>query len=76
MVSRLAFGRAPIFEFGTVQVLPLQYIWIAVVVGIAAGLAGIVFNKGLLNIPALLQPALLSRVWKVCLCPSRRPAYW
>ena len=51
MVSRLAFGRAPIFEFGTVPVLPLQYIWIAVVVGIAAGLAGIVFNKGLLNIP-------------------------
>lgn len=39
------------FEFGTVPVLPLQYIWIAVVVGIAAGLAGIVFNKGLLNIP-------------------------
>lgn len=51
MVSRLAFGRAPIFEFGTVPVLPLQYIWIAVVVGIAAGLAGIVFNKGLLTIP-------------------------
>ncbi len=51
MVSRLAFGRAPIFEFGAVPVLPLQYIWIAVVVGIAAGLAGIVFNKGLLTIP-------------------------
>lgn len=50
MVSRFVFGRAPIFEFGTVPVLPLQYIWIAVVVGIAAGGAGIVFNKGLLNI--------------------------
>lgn len=51
MVSRFIFGRAPIFQFGMLPPFPLRYMWIAVLLGVIIGLAGIVFNKGLLGIP-------------------------
>lgn len=50
MVSRFVFGSGPVFEFGVVPALPLSYIWIAVVIGIIAGIGGIIFNQGLLHI--------------------------
>ncbi|MCH4179058.1 MAG: ClC family H(+)/Cl(-) exchange transporter [Megasphaera sp.] len=50
MVSRVVFGRAPIFHFGILPPFPLRYMWIAVLLGVVIGLAGIVFNKGLLGI--------------------------
>lgn len=55
MVSRLVFGREPIFEFGVVPPLPLSYLWVAVVIGIVAGFAGLVFNKGLLAVPGFYR---------------------
>ncbi|MCH4167334.1 MAG: ClC family H(+)/Cl(-) exchange transporter [Megasphaera sp.] len=51
MVSRVVFGRAPIFHFGMLPPFPLRYMWIAVLLGIVIGFAGIIFNKGLLSIP-------------------------
>ncbi|WP_301859931.1 ClC family H(+)/Cl(-) exchange transporter [uncultured Megasphaera sp.] len=51
MVSRVVFGQSPIFHFGALPALPLESMWIAVLVGVAAGLAGLVFNKGLLSMP-------------------------
>lgn len=50
VVSRLAFGREPVFHFGMLPIFPLEYIWIAVLLGIVMGFAGIIFNKGLLTI--------------------------
>lgn len=50
MVSRVVFGRDPIFHFGMLPPFPLRYMWLAVVLGIIIGVAGIIFNKGLLNI--------------------------
>ena len=50
MVSRYVFGRAPVFHFGMLPPFPLRYMWLVVILGIIIGLAGVVFNKGLLNI--------------------------
>ena len=50
MVSRVVFGRDPIFHFGMLPPFPLRYMWLAVVLGIIIGAAGVIFNKGLLNI--------------------------
>lgn len=50
MVSRVVFGRAPIFHFGFLPPFPLRYIWMAVIIAVVVGLAGVAFNFGLLNI--------------------------
>ena len=50
VVSRIAFGREPVFHFGVLPAFPLEYIWLAVLLGIIIGIAGIIFNKGLLSI--------------------------
>ena len=50
MVCRVVFGREPIFHFGILPPFPLRYMWMVVVLGIIVGIAGIIFNKGLLNV--------------------------
>lgn len=50
MVSRYLFGREPVFHFGILPHFPLRYMWLAVILGIIVGIAGVIFNKGLLNI--------------------------
>ncbi len=51
VVSRALFGRASIFEFTNLHLLPINYYGIVVLVAIVVGLCGVVFNKGLLNVP-------------------------
>lgn len=50
IVSRFLFGRAAVFDIPELQLLPLEYYGVLFVVAIAAGLVGVIFNKGLLNI--------------------------
>lgn len=50
IISRALFGRASVFAIPDLQLLPINYYGIVVLVALAAGAAGIVFNKGLLNI--------------------------
>lgn len=49
-ISRFLFGRAAVFDIPELQLLPIQYYPVLLVVALAAGLVGVVFNKGLLNI--------------------------
>lgn len=51
IISRAIFGREAIFDIPRLELLPINYYGIVVLVALAAGLAGVVFNKGLLNIP-------------------------
>ena len=50
VISRALFGRDTVFDIPDLQLLPLQHYGIVVLVALVAGLAGVVFNKGLLNI--------------------------
>lgn len=49
-ISRTLFGSDSIFEFPNLQILPINDYGIVIIVAIAAGLAGVIFNKGLLSI--------------------------
>ena len=49
-VSRIVFGREPIFQFGMLPPFPLRYMGMVVFLGVVIGIAGVIFNKGLLNI--------------------------
>ncbi len=50
VISRVIFGRATVFDFPELQVLPLRYYGIVILVALLTGLVGVLFNKGLLNI--------------------------
>ena len=50
IISRAIFGRATIFDIPDLQLLPLSYYGIVVLVALAAGAFGVLFNWGLLNI--------------------------
>ena len=50
VLSRLIFGRAPIFNIPDLQVLHTEDLAIVILVAIVAGTCGVIFNKGLLNV--------------------------
>ncbi len=50
IISRAIFGRASVFDIPHLQLLPLEYYGLVLVTAVFAGLGGVIFNKGLLNI--------------------------
>lgn len=50
IISRAIFGRATIFDIPDLQLLPISYYGIVIVVALIAGAFGVIFNLALLNI--------------------------
>lgn len=50
IISRAIFGRATIFDIPDLQILPISYYGIVIFTAVVCGLAGVIFNWGLLNI--------------------------
>jgi len=55
IVSRIAFGSASIFHFGSLPPFPMNYLWLIVVLSIINGMAGNIFNKGLLGVRSFYE---------------------
>ena len=62
IISRAIFGRATIFDIPDLQLLPISYYGIVIVVALVAGAFGVIFNLGLLhgnkfyNLPLFHKP--------------------
>ncbi len=66
IISRALFGCASIFEFQDLPLLPINYYGIVVIVALVVGLVGVLFNKGLLNVPRFYNlPIFGSPVHKI-----------
>lgn len=50
IISRAIFGRATIFDIPDLQLLPISYYGIVIIVALVAGAFGVIFNLGLLNV--------------------------
>lgn len=48
-IVRNILGLDPIFSFNIPEVIPLGYYWVLIVLGVALGLFGVLFNKSLLG---------------------------
>ena len=48
VLCRFMFGGQSVFQFGMLPTFPVEYTWLAVILGLILGLCGLVFNKGLL----------------------------
>lgn len=55
VISRFLFGSDTIFDFFGLPFLPLEYYGYVAVLSFIVGLAGVVFNAGLLNVPRFYQ---------------------
>lgn len=66
VISRALFGRASVFSIPDLQLLPINYYGIVVLVALCAGAAGVIFNKGLLNIGRFYSlPLFKSQLHKI-----------
>lgn len=50
IISRAIFGRDTIFDIPDLQLLPISYYGIVIIVALVAGAFGVIFNLGLLNV--------------------------
>lgn len=44
-ISKHFFGLKPVFNFGLVEAIPLNYYWLIIILGIITGLCGVFYNK-------------------------------
>ncbi len=66
LLSRAVFGRASVFVFPDLQMLPMEYYGWVVLVAVVVGLAGVIFNKGLLSIGHFYSlPVFRSRLIRI-----------
>ncbi len=56
IVTRCFFGNGTSFHFVDLVPLPAQYLWYVALIALICGLAGIIFNYGLLHIGAFYHP--------------------
>lgn len=63
VISRALFGRASIFDIPDLQLLPINHYGILIIVAIAAGLAGVVFNQSLLNVHRFYDLPIFKTLW-------------
>lgn len=64
-VSYLLMGNERSFSFRVDEILPLKYIWVAVIIGIATGIIGMLFNRGILKSQNIWNRAEISMETKM-----------
>jgi CIC family chloride channel protein len=65
VISRLASGSFPVFTVPHIDAPPLGYTPIFIVLGVACGFGGVLFNKGLLSAMNVLERMRGSRWWLI-----------
>ena len=70
VISRFFFGNDTIFDFFGLPFLPLEYYGYVALLSLVVGLAGVVFNAGLLNIPRFYKffPTPFSKIVFALFC--------
>ena len=70
VISRFFFGNDTIFDFFGLPFLPLEYYGYVALLSLVVGLAGVIFNAGLLNIPRFykLFPTPFSKIVFALFC--------
>ena len=58
-------GHERSFSFRVDEILPLKYIWVAVIIGIATGIIGMLFNRGILKSQDIWNRAKISMETKM-----------
>ena len=76
IISCAIFGRATIFDIPDLQLLPISYYGIVILVALASGLAGVIFNWGLLNIGRFYSLPCFKRPVQKIAFASSAPVFW
>ena len=63
VLCRFMFGGQSVFQFGMLPTFPVEYTWLAVILGLILGLCGLVFNKGLLASRKFYELPVFRKPW-------------
>lgn len=64
-ISKQFFGIVPALEFQKLDVMPLKYYWVLMILGIVIGISGVIFNKGILGTQSVFKKSNLSLEIKI-----------
>ena len=64
-ISRIIFGMSPSLHYVTNDIMPLNYYYWVVIIGVVAGLCGILYNKGTVSILKVYDKIPLKKHHKV-----------
>lgn len=64
-ISKQFFGLNPALHFEKLSSLPLKYYWTLIFLGIAIGISGVIFNKGILKTQSIFKESKLSTEIKI-----------
>lgn len=64
-ISKQFFGLTPSLHFEQLTSLPLNYYWSLIILGIAIGVSGVIFNKGILKTQSIFKESKLSTEIKI-----------
>lgn len=59
-VSKQFFGMSPVLHFSKLATIPLKYYWVLIILGIAIGISGVIFNKGILGTQSIFKKSKMS----------------
>lgn len=62
-VSKNFFGLKPVFNFDTLEAIPLDHYWLIMILGILTGLCGVFYNKTIkVTLEGYDKPAWLKNI--------------
>ena len=64
-VSKQFFGIIPSLQFSKLDILPLKYYWVLIILGAVIGVSGVIFSKGILKTQSIFKNSKLSIEMKV-----------
>lgn len=64
-VAKQFFGIIPSLKFNQLNIMPIKYYWVLIILGIAVGISGVIFNSGILKTQKMFKESKLNRYVKI-----------
>lgn len=64
-VAKQFFGIIPSLKFNQLNVMPIKYYWVLIILGISVGISGVIFNRGILKTQKMFKDSKLDRNVKI-----------
>ncbi len=58
-------GIIPSLKFNQLNIMPIKYYWVLIILGIAVGISGVIFNSGILKTQKMFKESKLNRYVKI-----------
>ncbi|WP_300277639.1 ClC family H(+)/Cl(-) exchange transporter [Peptacetobacter sp.] len=64
-IAKQFFGIIPSLKFQQLNVMPIKYYWVLIILGIAVGISGVIFNSGILKTQKMFKESKIDKNVKI-----------